>query len=148
MSAVKSRIRRAVKTAVAGLSLPGVDGADVVARKRLRHDPGYEVRRGIIVVALDEKEERVLFGGKVWMRYGVQIVYVQDRNIRDEDADDEDTIREAIRQALYAPSLAGVPEVFDCEYNPTPAFDAASFGDDYLLSGQQFDYLAGEDRNG
>ena len=57
-----------------------------------------------------------------------------------------DNVREAIRRALWRPSLSGVSTVYDCRYDPSPG-ERYQVGPNLEATWQLFTFLAAANRS-
>jgi hypothetical protein len=124
--------------------------AGVTIRKRKR--PFVDRERGetlpaVCVSPSREKIESLHFTKGAKIDYPVFISVIESGDLLYLDPSWMLETRERIRLALYRPALDGVPAVFDCDYDPNPAYDFAGLEASLDVSVQLFTFRAAEPRS-
>lgn len=137
----------AARDVVAGLA--GFSGATVKLQKRplFSSEHGYTLPF-VAVCPGAEKVVRVAQGNVLHVSYQVVVVILQARGATLENETQlqwQLDRREEVQGALWKTSLAGTT-VFDCSYDPAPAFDLGGLDKQFDVSVQMFDYLSNQPR--
>lgn len=132
----------AVKAVI--VDLPVMSGRAVRIRRWPAPVPLLAELRGMVVAPNEGMEERVAeltFGNRAHLEFDVYCLWLADLRHDEEDMEFRDDVRLAVREALWRPSLSGVADVFDCDYNPSPSVPRPP-NDNMVVSGQLFTYKA------
>lgn len=141
---VYSAILEAVRAAILGSSsLP----KSVFVRKRIYRDKDLDGTLPAVYIAPTvERKEGLHFSNSALIDYPVLVAVIsQSAHVLINPFEMLD-MRDVIRSLLWRTSLSGAPTVFDCDYNPSPAYDLSGLDATYDVSIQQFVFRSQEDR--
>lgn len=156
MASVRWQVIEAMQTAIRALNLPApkppatLPADAVMIRKKAEHDRAYEAQPSIVLVPLPERIFAQTFGNVALMLYPVLVLLVLMRSLRPESVRYEADTRELIRLALWKPyalTLSSGLDQDDSDYEPEPAFNAASWGESLDVTGQLFTFRVKEARS-
>lgn len=131
-------------------ALPAMAGLTVAIRPALVYRPDEDGERAAIIAPradLWESVPEVEFANGAMIDYPVLVAFVVPNLFSIDQFRWLADAREAARKALWRPSLAGVAEVFDADYEPRPrGGDLAGLGPPMQASVQQFTFRTSEAR--
>jgi hypothetical protein len=140
----QERLLDAVKGLLA--DLPEMAGGTVAVRKTTYYDRERGETLPLAVVSVLADEAVPLLGGEALDVYPVVVTLVLEGDLTAEGPGEMLALRRAVREALYVTEIDGVPEVFDCDYDPDAPFDNAALDTGLDCSAQLFTYSCQEGR--
>jgi hypothetical protein len=135
-------ILSAVKNVLQELDV--LEGKTITIRRLAATLPLQELLRNVVVCSNESLAERVAeltFDNRAYLEFDVYVLFPSDMRWDAEDTQYRMGYREDVRLALWKPLLAGVDEVFDCDYDPDPGVPAPA-NPNMLLTAQLFTYKA------
>lgn len=147
MSSTYLDILQGAKAVIGGLGLTGILADQIRVRKRPVYLAEQDTLPLIVVSPTQEGIELLTFGSQGIFLFGAMVTIVQESALRWEDLDFLLEARQKIRRALHKTSMTGVSAVMDCDYDPSPAYDAAALNAGFDVSTMGFTFKAQEARS-
>lgn len=135
-----------VRTSVASVT-SGISGLESIGVK-IRKRPFFSKEHGdtfplIVISSLPEKIAKLHMPNGIWWDYPILVTLIQENGATLGSLTEynwQSNTRQAIRDALYQPSLAGVTSVFDVDYDPHPIVDLGGLDSLFDISLQLFTF--------
>lgn len=145
-----SALYKPVLDAVADVVAATLTSATVVVRKRPFFSSNHGDAAPLVVVSPDkERLAKMQQNGGAWWDYPVYVTLIlaQGGDLeKDSDLSAMLTARADLKTALWRPTLSGVAQVFDADYDPHPAFDLSGLDNLHDVSVQLFTFRTSESR--
>lgn len=147
---VYSDILSAVKTKVEGSGVFASTPIPVSIRKRAFFSASHgDTPPAVMIAPGEERIHSLYMPDGVWVDYPVHVLLVSAEGGALGNATElqyQLDRRQELRALLWKSSLSGVSAVFDCDYDPHPAFDLGGLDKLYDVSVQLFTFRAKETR--